>query len=55
MIMKTETAPQYNQDPALTTTAGKAITSIRIDALTLIIYASIHHPSYNLDYTSHAN
>jgi len=47
--------PQYNQDPALTTTAGKAITSTRIYALTLIIYASIHHPDYNLDYTSHAN
>jgi len=34
--------------------AGKAITSTRIYALTLIIYA-IHHPDYNLDYTSHAN
>jgi len=31
------------------------LTSIRIDALTLIIYASFHHPDYNLDYTSHAN
>ncbi|MFP3492065.1 MAG: hypothetical protein RXN86_04735 [Vulcanisaeta sp.] len=35
--------------------AGKAITSTRIYALTLIIYASVHHPDYDLDYTSHAN
>jgi len=25
------------------------------EALTLIIYASIHHPGYDLDYTSRAN
>ena len=31
------------------------LTSFMIDALALIIYASIHHPDYNLDYTSHAN
>jgi hypothetical protein len=31
------------------------LTSFMIDALALIIYASIHHPGYNLDYTSHAN
>jgi hypothetical protein len=31
------------------------LTSFMIDALALIIYASIHHPDYNLDYTNHAN
>jgi len=31
------------------------LTSFMIDALALIIYVSIHHAGYNLDYTSHAN
>jgi len=35
--------------------AGKAITALRIYALALIIYTSIHHPDYSLDYTSHAS